>query len=78
MPGQPGAIVNPPVWRASTILYDSVADLRANAKRDTTHRLFYGRKGHADGRGASPTRSTELEPGAAGTLLYPSGVAAIA
>ena len=26
-----GGIVNPPVWRASTILYDSVADLRAGA-----------------------------------------------
>jgi cysteine-S-conjugate beta-lyase len=70
-------IVNPPVWRASTILYDDVADLRANAKRDTTHRLFYGRRG-------TPTQwsladaLTELEPGAEGTMLYPSGVAAIA
>ncbi|UZK68357.1 cystathionine beta-lyase [Sphingomonas sp. S1-29] len=70
-------IVNPPVWRASTILYDSVADLRAPGKRDTHHRLFYGRRG-------TPTQwsladaLTELEPGASGTLLYPSGVAAIA
>lgn len=70
-------IVNPPVWRASTILYDSIADLRANASRDTTHRLFYGRRG-------TPTQWSladalnELEPGAEGTLLYPSGVAAIA
>ena len=38
-------IVNPPVWRASTILYDNVAELRANAGRDTHHRLFYGRRG---------------------------------
>lgn len=72
-----GGIVNPPVWRASTILYDSVADLRANAKRDTHHRLFYGRRG-------TPTQwsladaLTELEPGAEATFLYPSGVAAIA
>ncbi|WP_448500878.1 cystathionine beta-lyase [Sphingomonas sp.] len=71
-----GGIVSPPVWRASTILYDSVADLRANARRDTTHRLFYGRRG-------TPTQWSladalnELEPGAEGTLLYPSGVAAI-
>ena len=36
-------IVNPPVWRASTILYDSVAELRAAGGRDTHHRLFYGR-----------------------------------
>ena len=70
-------IVNTPVWRASTILYDSVADLRAAGGRDTHHRLFYGRKG-------TPTQwsladaLTELEPGAEGTFLYPSGVAAIA
>ena len=69
-------IVNPPVWRASTILYDSVADLRA-AAGDTHHRLFYGRRG-------TPTQwsladaLTTLEPGAEGTFLYPSGVAAIA
>lgn len=71
-----GAIVNPPVWRASTILYDSVADMRARV-RDTHERLFYGRRG-------TPTQwsladaLTELEPGAEGTMLYPSGVAAIA
>ena len=70
-------IVNTPVWRASTILYDSVADLREAGGRDTHHRLFYGRKG-------TPTQwsladaLTELEPGAEGTFLYPSGVAAIA
>jgi cystathionine beta-lyase len=70
-------IVNPPVWRASTILYDDVAHLRAAAGRDTHHRLFYGRRG-------TPTQwsladaLTELEPGAEGTFLYPSGVAAVA
>lgn len=72
-----GGIVNPPVWRASTILYDSVADLRAAGGRDTHHRLFYGRRG-------TPTQwsladaLTELEPGAHATFLYPSGVAAVA
>jgi cystathionine beta-lyase len=72
-----GGIVNPPVWRASTILYDSIADLRANAGRDTHHKLFYGRRG-------TPTQwsladaLTSLEPGAEATFLYPSGVAAIA
>lgn len=69
-------IVNPPVWRASTILYDDVAHLRASGAKDTHHRLFYGRRG-------TPTQwsladaLTELEPGAEATLLYPSGVAAI-
>lgn len=70
-------IVNPPVWRASTILYDSVAELRARGAADTHHKLFYGRRG-------TPTQwslaeaLTELEPGAEATLLYPSGVAAVA
>jgi cystathionine beta-lyase len=70
-------IVNTPVWRASTILYDDVAHLRANARPDTHHRLFYGRRG-------TPTQwsladaLTGLEPGAEATFLYPSGVAAIA
>ncbi len=72
-----GGIVNPPVWRASTILYDSIADLRDNAGKDTHHRLYYGRRG-------TPTQwsladaLTSLEPGAEATFLYPSGVAAIA
>jgi cystathionine beta-lyase len=71
-----GGVVNPPVWRASTILYDSVADLKER-QRDTHHRLYYGRRG-------TPTQwslaeaLTDLEPGAEGTLLYPSGVAAVA
>jgi cysteine-S-conjugate beta-lyase len=70
-----GGVVNPPVWRASTILYDNVADLKARG-HDTHDKLFYGRRG-------TPTvwaladALTEMEPGAAGTLLYPSGVAAI-
>lgn len=68
-------IVNPPVWRASTILFDSVAELRAAVRRPDDG-LFYGRRG-------TPTQwslaeaLTELEPGAAGTILYPSGVAAV-
>lgn len=71
-----GGVVNPPVWRASTILYDNAHDLKTRG-RDTHDKLFYGRRG-------TPTvwaladALTGLEPGAAGTLLYPSGVAAIA
>ena len=38
-------IVNPPVWRASTILYDNIAHLRATGAKDTHHTLFYGRRG---------------------------------
>ena len=69
-----GSIVNPPVWRASTILYDNIADLKARGA-STHDKLYYGRRG-------TPTvwaladALTALEPGAEGTLLYPSGVAA--
>ena len=67
-------IVNVPVWHASTVLFDSVADLEAATPDDGT--LYYGRQG-------TPTiwslaeALTELEPGAAGTRLFGSGVAAI-
>jgi cysteine-S-conjugate beta-lyase len=75
VPGQPGGIVNPPVWRASTILYDDVAHLRA-ATRDTHEKLFYGRKGTPTAWSLADA-ITGMEPEAAGTMLYPSGVAAI-
>jgi cysteine-S-conjugate beta-lyase len=71
-----GLVVNPPVWRASTHLYDTVADLEAGWDHNADGNFFYGRRG-------SPTQwslaeaLTALEPGAHGTLLYPSGVAAI-
>jgi cystathionine beta-lyase len=68
--------VNPPVWRASTILYPTIADMdAANSRQDET--LFYGRKGTPT-TWALREALTGLEPGAAGTMLYPSGVAAIA
>jgi len=71
-----GSVVNTPVWRASTHLYNSCADLTQSVKRGGDHEFFYGRRG-------SPTQwsladaITEMEPGAFGTLLFPSGVAAI-
>ena len=68
-------IVNPPVWRASTILFDSVADLRAAVRRPNDG-LYYGRRGTPT-QWALADALTELEPGAEGTMLYPSGVAAI-
>ena len=70
-----GGVVNPPVWRASTILYDNIADLKARGHA-THDKLYYGRRG-------TPTvwaladALTGMEPGAEGALLYPSGVAAI-
>lgn len=71
-----GSVVNPPVWRGSTHLYADSADLARGRPNEDGH-FYYGRRG-------SPTQwalaeaLTELEPGAHGTLLYPSGVAAIA
>ena len=75
-PSQPGSVVSPPVWRASTHLYPDSAAVHAGKPNADGH-FYYGRRG-------SPTQwaladaLTELEPGAAGTVLYPSGVAAVA
>ncbi len=72
-----GPIVNTPVHRASTILFEDCAALRRGAARNADGDFHYGRRG-------TPTQwslaeaLTALEPGAAGTMLYPSGVAAIA
>ena len=72
-----GSVVNAPVWRASTHLYDDVAALEAGKSSNEDGRFFYGRRG-------SPTQwslseaLTAMEAGAHGTMLYPSGVAAIA
>lgn len=72
-----GAVVSPPVWRASTHLYEDTAALEAGKKGNADGRFFYGRRG-APTQWALAEALTELEPGAAGTVLYPSGVAAIA
>ena len=69
-----GRLVNPPVHRGSTILFDSVAEMRAAAPGFGEH--YYGLHG-------SPTQwalaeaLTELEPGAGGTMLYSTGLAAV-
>ncbi|MXO95029.1 cystathionine beta-lyase [Erythrobacter aquimaris] len=69
-------VVNPPVWRASTHLYPDCAALREGPKANEDGRFFYGRRG-APTQWALSDALTELEPGAHGTVLYPSGVAAI-
>jgi cystathionine beta-lyase len=71
-----GPVVNAPVWRASTHLYDDVAALEAGKAKNEDGRFFYGRRG-APTQWSLAEALTELEPGAAGTMLYPSGVAAI-
>lgn len=72
-----GAVVNPPVWRASTHLYPDMAAHKDGPKRNEDGRFFYGRRGGPT-QWALAEALTEIEPGAAGTILYPSGVAALA
>lgn len=68
-------IVNPPVYRASTCLFDTYTQLRERVADPTAKQLFYGRKG-------TPTQwsleeaISELE-GSEGTMLFPSGIAAV-
>jgi cystathionine beta-lyase len=69
-----GRIVNPPVHRASTILFDSVAELRSAAPE--FGKAYYGLHGTPT-QWALSEALTELEPGAAGTMLYSSGLAAV-
>lgn len=75
-PDMTAGIVNPPVWHASTIVFDNLAALDA-ARKQPDAGLFYGRRGTPTSW-ALEAALTELEPGAAGTKLYPSGVAAVA
>jgi cystathionine beta-lyase len=67
-------LVNVPVERASTVLFDSVDDLQSNRPGLGSYR--YGLQGTAT-HWALAEALTELEPGAAGTALYPTGLAAI-
>ena len=72
-----GPVVNPPVWRASTHLYEDTAALAKGPLTNADGHFFYGRRG-APTQWALAEALTQIEPGAAGTVLYPSGVAAIA
>ena len=69
-----GPLVNLPVERASTILFDSVAEMhRSRAGLGTYRYGLYGTATHW----ALAEALTDLEPGAEGTALYSSGLAAI-
>jgi cysteine-S-conjugate beta-lyase len=72
-----GAAVNPPVWRASTVLYDDTAALSAGLASNADGDWFYGRRGTPT-QWALADALTALDPGAVGTMLFPSGAAAIA
>ena len=69
-----GTLVNVPVERASTILFEDVGELARTRPGLGTYR--YGLQGTAT-HWALSEALTELEPGAAGTALVPSGLAAV-
>jgi cystathionine beta-lyase len=66
-----GPFVNPPVFHASTVLFESVDDMLGGRQR-----YVYGRRGTPTIE-ALETAITELE-GAAGTIICPSGLNAAA
>jgi cystathionine beta-lyase len=69
-----GRLVNPPVHRGSTVLFGSVAEMRAAAPG--FGEAYYGLHGTPT-QWALAEALTELEPGAGGTMLYSSGLAAV-
>ncbi len=70
-----GAAVNPPVWRASTYLYEDTAAQQAGLRINEDGDFHYGARGGPT-QWALAEALTALEPGAAGTMLYPTGLAA--
>jgi cystathionine beta-lyase len=71
-----GPVVNPPVWRASTHLYPNEAARKAAQGNNADGQFYYGRRG-APTQWALCEALTQIEPGAVGTVIYPSGTAAI-
>lgn len=70
-----GAAVNPPIWRASTYLYKDTAAQQADRLPNADGLFHYGARGGPT-QWALADALTQLEPGAAGTMLYPTGLAA--
>lgn len=70
-----GPAVNPPVWRASTYLYDDTASQETGRHVNADGVFHYGARGGPT-QWALADALTGLEPGAAGTMLYPTGLAA--
>ena len=70
-----GPAVNPPVWRASTYLYEDSTAQQADQKPNADGLFHYGARGGPT-QWALADALTGLEPGAAGTMLYPTGLAA--
>jgi len=69
-----GQLVSPPVHRGSTVLFDNVADLRS--RKPGIGNYYYGLQGTPT-QWALREALREIEPGAAGVALAPSGLAAV-
>lgn len=69
-----GPAVNPPVWRTSTHLYENCAALEAGRHVNADGVFHYGARGGPT-QWALADALTSLEPGAVGTMLYPTGLA---
>ncbi len=70
-----GSAVNPPLVRASTIVFDTMQELREATKQRGNRVLYYGRRG-TQTHFAFQEAMCELE-GGAGCALYPCGAAAV-
>ncbi|MCU8282577.1 aminotransferase class V-fold PLP-dependent enzyme, partial [Vibrio vulnificus] len=68
-------VVNPPIQRASTVVFDTVADKHHATVNRANKTLFYGRRG-THTHFAFQEAMTQIE-GGAGCALYPCGTAAI-
>lgn len=70
-----GSAVNPPVVRASTIVFDTMSELKEATRQRGNRVPFYGRRG-TQTHFAFQEAMCELE-GGAGCALYPCGAAAV-
>ncbi|WP_375750235.1 cystathionine beta-lyase [Vibrio sp. HN007] len=68
-------VVNPPVQRASTVVFETVAEKNEATKQRANKALFYGRRG-TNTHFAFQEAMNEVE-GGVGCALYPCGTAAI-
>jgi cysteine-S-conjugate beta-lyase len=69
-----GKLVNVPVSRGSTVLFDTVAELRDSKPGFARH--YYGLHGWPT-QWSLAEALTEIEPGATGTALVETGLAAV-
>jgi cystathionine beta-lyase len=68
-------VVNPPITRASTVVFDTVAEMNNALKNRHNQTMVYGRRG-TNTSFAFSDAMVDIE-GGAGCALYPSGTAAI-